>query len=197
MERKKIGSSETGAGEQRTERGERSGGERSSKRARKLTEYGRQLQEKQKVKRMYGMRERQFRRFFREATKAVGATGELLLSKLERRLDNVVFRLKLSSTRQQARQMVVHGHITVNGKRVSSPSFEVEVSDVVACSQTTRNRKVFMEQVIEKRIASAAKVPEWLELIKDDYAGRVLRDPVRADIQTPIEEHHIVELYSK
>lgn len=174
------------------------GGERAPKqRQRKLSEYGRQLEEKQKVKEAYGMRERQFRKFFAEATRGQVATGEALLSMLERRLDNTVYRLKLSGTRPQARQAIVHGHLLVNGRKVYSPSYLVQVNDEITFAANVENKAVFVEQVIDKRINSGVKVPEWLELDKKGRKGRVLRLPVRADVQTPVEEHLIVELYSK
>lgn len=173
-------------------------GEAASKRpGRKVSEYGAQLQEKKKVKDMYGMRERQFRRFFDIATHAVGGAGENLLSLLERRLDNVVYRLKFTTSREQARQLVVHGHILVNGKRVHSPAYLVSINDVVTLSPRTLGREAFMAQVVDKRLNIGVKVPEWLELNKQDRKGIVLRMPVRADIQAPIEEHLIVEFYSK
>lgn len=165
--------------------------------SKKLSEYGSQLAEKQKVKEMYGMRERQFQRFFSIAMRQVGGAGENLLSLLERRLDNVVFRLKFATTRTQARQLVVHGHVLVNGKKVSSPSCFVKVGDVVAVSPKVEQKAAFLEQVIEKRLNVSSKTPEWLELNKQERKGSVLRLPVRADIQTPIEESLIVELYSK
>lgn len=171
--------------------------EQSSKRMRKLSEYGRQLEEKQKVKDMYGMLERQFKRFFKMATKSQEAPGERLLSLLERRLDNVVYRLKFSVSREQARQIIVHGHILVNGKKVYSPSYLVSVNDEISLASNVAEKKAFMEQVIEKRLSVGIKVPEWLELNKKEYKGRILRAPVRSDIQAPIEEHLIVELYSK
>ncbi len=171
--------------------------ERSQKRGRKLTEYGRQLQEKQKVKEMYGLRERQFRRLFGLATKSQEATGETLLNLLESRLDNIVFRLKFASTRAQARQVIVHGHVTINGKKVSSPSYLVEVGEEVGFVENVANKTGLLEQVIDKRLNTGVKVPEWLELDKKGRKGRVLRKPVRTDIQAPIEEYLIVELYSK
>lgn len=171
---------------------------RESKRFKKQSEFGKQLSEKQKVKEMYGLREKQFRRFFANASKSrVGMPGENLLSLLERRIDNVVFRLKLSTSREQSRQTVVHGHILVNGKKVSSPSFLVSVGDVVSLKPNVLEKKEFLEQVIDKRLNIGVKVPEWLELNKTDRMGKVLRLPVRSDIQAPIEEHLIVELYSK
>ena len=180
-----------------TDRNERGGGERVVKRQRKLTEYGRQLQEKQKVKEMYGLRERQFRRFFGIATKSQEATGETLLSLLERRLDNVVYRLKLASTRAQARQIIVHGHIFVNGKRVYTPSFVISLNDEISLAPNAQTKVGLLAQVVDKRLNTGLKVPEWLELDKKGRKGRILRYPVRTDIQAPIEEYLIVELYSK
>jgi len=168
-----------------------------AKRTRKKTEYGRQLEEKQKVKNMYGLREKQFRRFFEAAVRSQEATGDMLLSLLERRLDNVLYRLKLSTTRTQARQIIVHGHVLVNGGKVSSPSYLVAINDVVSVAPKSLAKPVFVENVIEKRVKAAVKVPDWLELDKKDHFGRMLRNPVRADIQVPIEEYLIVELYSK
>lgn len=168
-----------------------------TKRQRKLSEYGRQLEEKQKVKEMYGMREKQFKRFFKIAHKMEEATGEMLLSLLERRLDNVLYRLKLSTTRTQARQIIVHGHILVNGKKVYSPSFLVSVNDTISLAPNVAEKKEFLENVIDKRLNIGIKVPEWLELNKKERSGKMLRNPVRLDIQAPIEEHLIVELYSK
>lgn len=182
-----------GAGDDRS----KAGGEKQQKRMRKLSEYGKQLQEKQKVKEMYGMREAQFRRFFAIAVRSREATGESLLSLLERRLDNVIFRLKLAGTRLAARQMVVHGHVRINGKKVHSPSYLVQVNDVITLAPQVLNKAGFLEQVIDKRLATAAKAPEWIELNKNERKGIILRLPVRTDIQTPIEEHLIVELYSK
>jgi small subunit ribosomal protein S4 len=182
-------STSTGAVEKKAE---------TKKRSKKLSEYGRQLEEKQKVKGIYNMQEKQFKRFFAIAAKTrVGAPGANLLSLLERRLDNVLYRLKLSTTRLQARQIIVHGHVLVNGKKVYSPSSLVSVNDVITLAPNVVNKKTFLEQVIEKRINVGIKVPDWLELDKDARSGRVLRYPVRTDILTPIEEHRIVELYSK
>lgn len=168
-----------------------------TKRQRKLSEYGKQLEEKQKVKHMYGIREKQFKRFFTIAHKMEEATGEMLLSLLERRLDNVVYRLKLATTRAQARQIIVHGHILVNGKKVYSPSYLVTVNDTISLATNVMEKQGFLENVIDKRLNIGIKVPEWLELDKKERKGKVLRFPVRLDIQVPIEEHLIVELYSK
>lgn len=188
MEKMDTGSDRSAA------RGQRSD---SSKRMKKQTEYGKQLSEKQKVKEFYGLRERQFKRFFGLARRSREATGELLLSLLERRLDNVIFRLKLATSRPQARQIIVHGHILVNGKKVSSPSYLVAINDEIGLANQTSSKEVFIEQVIDKKLNTNAKVPEWLELDKKSRKGRVLRYPVRTDIQMPVEEHLIVELYSK
>lgn len=165
--------------------------------SKKLSEYGKQLFEKQKVKKMYGLREKQFRRFFREASRQQGAAGENLLIMLEQRLDNILYRLKFAVTRLQARQTVVHGHVLVNGKRVYSPSLIVNMGDVVSFVDSVGSKEKFLEQVVDKRLNIAIKVPEWLELNKQERRGQVLRRPVRSDIQAPIEEHMIVELYSK
>ncbi len=186
MEKKTVGTQER--------KGERV---KSTAPRRKLSEYGRQLVEKQKVKQMYGMREAQFRRFFSSAVRSKEATGESLLSLLERRLDNVLFRLKLAISRPAARQTIVHGHILVNGKKVYSPSFLVSVNDEISLAPQVFTKTGFLETAIDKRLNTGIKVPEWLELIKEERKGKILRLPVRSDIQTPIEEHLIVELYSK
>src|SRR5579863_3735546 len=131
---------------------------------RKLSEYGRQLQEKQKVKEMYGLRERQFKRFFAVASKQrEGGPGENLLSLLERRLDNVVYKLKMATTRTQARQIITHGHVLVNGKKNYSPSFLVSSDDVVTLSERVTTLTTFLADVIDKRMKVGIKVPEWLE----------------------------------
>ena len=163
----------------------------------RISEYGKQLLEKQKVKLMYGVLEKQFQRFFEFASKRKGITGEVLLSMLERRLDNVVFRLKMAVSRSQSRQMVVHGHISVNNKRVKSPSYFVNEGDTISLSEVALNKKAFLETVVDKRMNIGIKVPEWLELQKKERKGIILRMPIRSDITNPIEEHLIVELYSK
>lgn len=174
------------------------GGKSTKRPPRKMSEYGKQLAEKQKVKRMYGVREKQFRRFFKMATqKREGVPGEKLLSLLERRLDNVVYRLKLAQSRAQARQMVVHGLIYVNGKKVHSPSYLVSLEDLVSLAPRAQEKKKFLEQVVDKRLNIGIKVPEWLELDKEKRSGSVVRYPIRTDIKVPIEEHLIIELYSK
>lgn len=169
-----------------------------SKHLKKVSDYGKQLIEKQKVRDMYGMREKQFKRFFRMAVKSrQGVPGENLLSLCERRLDNVVYRLKMTTSRAQARQIVVHGHVLVNGTKVTKPSYLVCVDDVVSLAPNVSQKQAFLEQVIDKRLKMGIRAPEWLEVDKKERRGRVLRLPVRADIQVPIEEHMIVELYSK
>lgn len=200
MEKKSLNSSSpaTGRGERRVKGEGAEQQQQSSKSFKKLSEYGKQLKEKQKVKNMYGLREKQFKRFFSSASKSrEGMPGENLLSLLERRLDNVLYRLKMATTRTQARQVIVHGHVLVNGAKVYSPSFLVSLNDEISLAQNVLNKTVFLEQVIDKRLNIGIKVPEWLELDKQDRKGRVLRYPVRSDIQTPIEEYLIVELYSK
>jgi small subunit ribosomal protein S4 len=188
--------------ERKVTRGQRPGGTeqqevKKTNPGKKVSEYGRQLSEKQKVKHMYGLRERQFYRFFSLAVRAQGAPGENLLSYLERRLDNVVYRLKMAKTRVQARQMVVHGHVLLNGSKVTIPSCQVSIGDVISLAGRSLERIEFIDAVVDKRMKMAIKVPDWLELNKHDRIGRVLRKPVRGDIQVPIQEHLIVELYSK
>ncbi len=165
--------------------------------ARKLSEYGKQLQEKQKVKRTYGMYEKQFRRFFSVASRQKGVRGENLLSLLERRLDNVLYRLKMALSRSQARQMIVHGHVLVNAQKVRSPSYIVCEGEEIVLAERILAKEDFMKNVVDKRMNIGIKVPEWLELRKAERKGIVLRLPIRSDITTPIEEHLIVELYSK
>lgn len=176
---------------------EKSQGAEKTKRPKKMSEYGRQLSEKQKVKHMYNMRERQFRRFFTIAVHTKGAPGDNLLSLLERRLDNVFYRLKMATSRKQARQLIVHGHVLVNGKKVSSPSYLVSIGDQISLNPAMQEHKPFLGQVVDKRLNLGIKVPEWLELDKKSYKGIVLRYPVRSDLQVPIEDSLIVELYSK
>ncbi len=165
--------------------------------AKKSSEFGKQLQEKQKVKLMYGLMEKQFKRFFSVAASHKGITGEVLLSLLERRLDNVLYRLKMTLSRGQARQLVAHGHVNVNGKRVKTASFLVKEGDVVTLADRTLKSQALLDNVIDKRLNMGIRVPEWLELQKKERKGIILRLPVRTDITVPIEEHLIVELYSK
>lgn len=158
----------------------------------KLTNYGIQLREKQKLKRYYGVLERQFIRYYEEAERMKGITGENLLQLLERRLDNVVYRLGFAASRSQARQFISHGHIEVNGKKVDIPSFLVKVGDVISVREKSRS----MES-IKNNLEVARNLPDWLELNKDAFEGRIVSLPRREHIDLPIQEHLIVELYSK
>lgn len=161
---------------------------------RKVSEYGLQLREKQKARRIYGVLERQFRRYFALAERQKGITGENLLRLLERRLDNVVFRLGLASSRPEARILVTHGHFLVNGRRVQIPSYLVKVGDEIQVSEKSKAMAKFKD--IAEAIVHRTP-PAWLELDKEALKGRVLTLPAREDIDAPIEEHLIVELYSK
>ncbi|MFY9139644.1 MAG: 30S ribosomal protein S4 [Thermacetogeniaceae bacterium] len=161
---------------------------------RKVTEYGLQLREKQRARRIYGVLERQFSRYFDIAERQQGITGENLLRLLERRLDNVVYRLGFAQSRAQARQLVRHGHFTVNDKKVNIPSYLVRSGDEIAISEKSRDLPLFTE-IIE---AAAQKTPPvWLEVDLEKMRGRVLGLPNREDIDVPIQEHLIVELYSR
>ncbi len=161
----------------------------------KLIGYGEQLREKQKVKRIYGMLERQFRLYFERAVRMKGVTGENLLALLERRLDNTVFRLGFSTSRAQARQLVNHGHVVVNGKKVNIPSFQVKVGDEVAIHEGSRSN-IHIQSAFQT--ASGRGRPTWLEVTSvEDMRGRVASLPRREDIGQNINEQLIVELYSK
>ena len=158
----------------------------------KVSEYGTQLKEKQKVKFVYGVLEKQFHRYYLKAANMRGITGENLLKLLELRLDNVVYRLGLAKTRRMARQIIVHGHIKVNGKKVDIPSYSVKVGDVI----TLRERS--MEQAMFKELRDKAVVtPKWLTFDPATLLGTVAAMPAREDIDCPIQEHLIVELYSR
>ena len=160
----------------------------------KYSEYKIQLREKQKVKRMYGLLEKQFRSTFTLAEKAKGITGEALLEFLERRLDNVTYRLSFASSRADARMLVGHGHILVNGKRMTIPSYFVRSGDVVSVKEASRKIGRILSAVDG---AQRRGVPEWAELDRDTFAGKIRVLPRRGDITTPINEKLIVELYSK
>jgi small subunit ribosomal protein S4 len=161
----------------------------------RMTEYKLQLREKQKTKAIYGMLEKQFRIFYHRAALKKGASGENLLSMLERRFDNVIYRLGLAHSRSQARQLINHGHFSVNGVRTDIPSFIVKEEDVVAVREKSRKSKIFKE-IIED-LGEKAPVPTWLELNKEEVSGKVVRIPEREDITDDIKENLIVELYSK
>ena len=167
------------------------GGQRRAKKS----EYATQLTEKQKVKFVYGIQEKQFRNYYDKAARAEGNTGEVLLTYCERRLDNVVYRLGFASTRREARQLVNHGHFTVNGKRVNIPSYLVKPGDVIEVAETSRSSVKFSKLTGED--APMVTVPRWLEREKSSLKGVVAAMPAREDIDLPVEEHLIVELYSK
>jgi small subunit ribosomal protein S4 len=160
----------------------------------KFSEYSIQLREKQKVKRMYGLLEKQFRRIFAEAARSRGITGETLLVLLERRLDNVTYRLGFAGSRAEARTLVRHGHITVNGKKVNIPSYTIRVGDVVAVKEPSRQ----ITRVLSAMEGSQRRgVPDWADLDRDACSARIKILPSRSDITMPINEKLIVELYSK
>ena len=168
-------------------------GQHGQKRA-KLSEYGTQLREKQKTKSFYGVGERQFRKYFEMASSKKGITGDNLLQILESRLDNVVYRLGYGSSRAQARQLVNHGIFEVNGKRVDIPSYLVKAGDVIAVRESKKETGAVKVNVEEN---AARPVPEWLEKNSETLSGKVIRLAAREDIDIPVEEHLIVELYSK
>jgi len=166
------------------------GGQRRTKKS----EYAAQLTEKQKVKFVYGIQEKQFRNYYDKATRAEGNTGEVLLTYVERRLDNVVYRLGFANSRRQARQLVNHGHFTINGKRVNIPSYLVKTGDVVAvCEKSVSN--AFFKGLKEADAFVAA--PKWLDRDKNNLVGKVIAMPTQADIDFDIAVHLIVELYSR
>jgi len=160
----------------------------------KFSEYGQQLREKQKARRIYGVYERQFRRYFKEADRRRGVTGEILLQLLESRLDSVVYRMGLARSRTEARQLINHGHFQVNGRKVDIPSFLTRIGDEVAVREKSRNKPVF-KQIIEERDQHA--IVEWLEADSEKLQGKVIRIPQREEIDVPVTEHLIVELYSR
>lgn len=161
---------------------------------RKISEYGLQLREKQKTRRIYGVLERQFHNYYVKAERSRGVTGEVLLQMLERRLDSVVFRLGLALSRNEGRQLVRHGHFTVNGKKVNIPSYLVKAGDVIAVREKSRNSDKF-RAIIEE--SQGRPVPEWLQNDLENMQGTVLRLPGREDIDTAVEEHLIIEHYSR
>ena len=169
-------------------------GQHGERRGRKISDYGIQLREKQKVKRMYGLSEKQFHLFFKRAERLRGATGRNLLALLERRLDNVVYRLGFANSRAQGRQFVLHNHFLVNGKKVNIPSFLVKLGDAIEVKE--KSKKV---AAISDSIEAVVRrgIPQWLELEKEKNKGVVNGFPVREDLTMPIQEQLIVELYSK
>ncbi len=167
-------------------------GQHGQARRRKESEYGLQLREKQKARRIYGVLESQFRKYYEKAVREKGVKGENMLRHLERRLDNVAYRLGFGDSRAMARQMVNHGHLRVNGKKVDIPSFEVSVGDVISIKNQSRDIPVF------KALRENGKTtPKWLEFEADALTGKVVALPAREDIEQNIEEHLIVEMYSR
>lgn len=158
----------------------------------KFSEYGLQLREKQKVRRAYGMLEKQFRLYYERATRSKESTGLALLKMLELRLDNVAYRLGLGASRMEARQVVNHGHLTVNGKKVNIPSYQVKVGDVIAVKESKQSLEMF-SSLKEAKITT----PKWLEFDANSLTGKVLALPERDDIDLGIKEHLIVEYYSR
>ncbi len=169
-------------------------GQHGQNRRRKASDYGEQLREKQKVKRIYGIAERQFRGYYYRANRMKGVTGENLLQLLERRLDNVVYRLGFAADHAEARQLVRHGHFSVNNARVNIPSYLVRPNDMVVVRERSKKIARFTENMnaVERR-----GVPQWLELDKDNFRGKMRSLPAREDLKTEIREQLIVELYSK
>jgi len=169
-------------------------GQHGKDRKAKIVGYGLQLREKQKAKRIYFTLEKQFRNYFEKASAKKGVTGEALLQQLERRLDNVVYRMGFASSRRQARQLVRHGHVAVNGRKVNIPSFQVSLGNEVAVRERSRELVVIQSA---KEFTSHQPSPNWLDVDRDGLKGRVTALPKREDINLPINEQLIVELYSK
>lgn len=165
-----------------------------SKRVKKLTNYGIQLKEKQKIKEIYGLLERQFSNLFRKAEKKHGITGEVFIQMLERRLDNIVYKMGFVNSRAKARQIVKHSHILVNGKKVNIPSYMVELNDVIEVKEKSQNITEFKELKEEDKTISA---PGWLEVDLKRLSGKVVKLPSKEDIELPIDEKLIVEYYSR
>ena len=188
---KALGISPTVMGYSKKETNRNPGGQMRKKQS----EYAQQLNEKQKVKFVYGIMEKQFRGYYEKAEKMAGKTGENLLVTIERRLDNVVYLLGFAMTRREARQLVSHAHFTVNGKKVNIPSYLVKPGDVIEVKESSRASSKFKRLVGEDAIQ--VTVPQWLDREKNALKGTVVKMPERGDIDMPIEEHLIVELYSK
>lgn len=165
----------------------------SGRKSRKISEYGLQLREKQRAKFIYCVNEKQIRKYYEAADRMKGITGENMLALLERRLDNVVYRMGLAATRQQARQLVSHAHFSVNGKKVNIPSYIVKAGDVIAVKENRKKDKYF-EQIKAMKVGN---MPKWLEFDPEKLEGKVIALPAREDIDSQISEHMIVELYSK
>ncbi len=175
------------------ERENRPPGQHGAKRIR-LTEYGVHLREVQRAKKMYGVMQRQFRRYFDEAVGKPGNSGEVLVQLLERRLDNVVYRLRMGTSRSHARQIILHGHIRVNGRKASVPSFRVDAGDVVEPARKEKSQKIVKESLAVRKDAA---LPSWLKLAEDPPQGTVVALPATAEIQMPLESQLIVEYMSR
>lgn len=169
-------------------------GQHGQRRGRRSLGYGPQLREKQKVKRIYGVLEKQFRNYFKEAEKKRGVTGDNLLISLERRLDNAVYSLGFASSRAQARQLVRHGHVEIDGKKTTIPSFQVKTGQQISIKPSSRKNE-FVRSSVET--ARGRGIPNWLDLDPENFVGKVTAMPTRDDIKHPIEEQLIVELYSR
>ena len=169
-------------------------GQHGKDRKAKIVGYGLQLREKQKAKRIYFTQAGQFRNYFEKASRAQGVTGELLLQQLERRLDNIVYRLGFGVSRRQARQLVRHGHVHVDGRKVNIPSYQVSVGEEISIRESS-NKLPILEQA--KEFASHQNAPTWLDIDRDNFKGRIVSLPKRDEIQQPVNEQLIVELYSK
>ena len=160
----------------------------------RLTEYGVHLREVQRAKKMYGVMQRQFRRYYDEAMRMPGNTGDVLIQMLERRLDNVVYRLRMGASRAQARQLILHGHIRVNGKRVSIPSYLVDAGDLIEPSKKDKSLKIVKESLLGKK---DQQIPSWLKLAEEQATGSVVTLPTAQEIQVPLETQLVVEFMSR
>jgi small subunit ribosomal protein S4 len=169
-------------------------GQHGQARAKKIVGYGLQLREKQKAKRIYFTLESQFRAYYEKASNKTGVTGELLLQQLERRLDNVAYRIGYAISRRQARQIVRHGHVSVNGKKVNIPSFQVKVGDVIEIREKSKKIEILESS---KQFAAGMAQPTWIQIDREALSGKIIALPKREEIQLPVNEQLIVELYSK
>jgi small subunit ribosomal protein S4 len=160
----------------------------------KVSEYGLQLREKQKARRIYGVLERQFRRYFKEADRRKGVTGEILLQILENRIDNMVYRMGFARSRVEARQLVRHGHFMVNGRKVNIPSYQTKPGDLISLREKSKALPIFKEIAEWNR---AQGTMDWLDVDQENWSGRITRFPMREELDVPIAEHLIVELYSR
>ncbi len=169
-------------------------GQHGQNRRAKVSEYGIRLREKQKLRRFYGINETQFRRFYAAASKMAGQTGHNFLQLLERRLDSVVYRFGIGVSRNQARQFVRHGHITVNGRKVDIPSFLVKAGDVIGVHEGSRDKVLIRENI---EVAASRTIPEWLQFDPEKHEGRILALPNREQIEVPVKEQLVVEFYAR